>query len=177
MPSPAGVISRRRVLQASMWATPAILVATAAPAAAASQPATAGGFLRITNVHLSNQNAAAQAGYNFDFEYSVYNDYAAFAGTGVEPWQAQSDPAFATWAVTWLFEIINNSGTVVASFTDNVVLTHGQGYNKPTALVTLPATGVHTARLTLTSNDVATMNGHTFSARTVTQSTASVTVN
>mgnify|MGYP005811707099 CR=1 FL=1 len=177
MSTPAGEISRRRVLQASAWAAPAILIATSVPAAAASQPTIGANFVQISNVQLVNHNSAGAAAYNFDYFYQVYNDNAAFEGTELFAYQAASDPAFATWATTWLFEILDATGKVVHSASGNAVLPHGQAFRMPEQVVALPAIGNYSARLTVTSNYVATMNGYSFAARTATRTTELVAVN
>jgi len=173
--TPPHGISRRRILQASVWAAPTILVATAAPAAAASEAATSGRFVTISSVTLSNLNTAGAAGYTLDFFYQVYNDTTAFVGTGIEPWMAATDPAFAAWPCTWLFEILSASNAVAYSATGNVVLTHGQSFVlNPSGIAVLAAPGNYTARLTVTSSNVATINGQSFTLRTVSSTTAVV---
>lgn len=177
MPTQSDGISRRRILQAGLWAAPAIVIATSAPAAAASQAVNGASLLRITNVTIRNLSAGSWAMYNFDFEYSVYNDFPAFSGTGLEPWQAAQDPAFSTWAVTWILEILDSNNSVVQSFTDNVILQHGGSYKHPDTNISVPTADSYTARLTLTSAQIATANGVSFTAQTVTQSTAPEAVN
>ena len=164
------------MLQAGLWSAPAIVIATSAPAAAASQTTAVGSFISIYDVALNSHNNG-RAAFNFTYAYQVYNDQSAFAGVGLEAYQAASDPAFSTWATTWLFEVLDASSRVVYSTTGNAVVTHNGAYTLPEVVFDLPGTGIHTGRVTVTSSQVTSYTGYSFALAPVTKTSQPIQVN
>jgi hypothetical protein len=176
MSASVGPISRRRVLQGAAWTAPAILIATAVPAAAASGATGTGSFVRITNVALTNQNGLRNAGFNFTYHYSVYNDTAPLLAAKIEPSVAAANSAFTSWATTWLVDVLNSSGAVVYTASGSKVLSHDKGFLQPDVIITVPTVGIYTVRLTVTSGQVASISGATFGLNTVVLTSASVEI-
>lgn len=103
-------LDRRQLIRAGAWAAPVIVLATAAPAAAAQSntgnvPASA---LSVDAYNLSNLNAGGTAG------------PLSWAGGHVGYWNAVGEVAVATFTWTAVLVNPNNESTTVASGGSNV---------------------------------------------------------
>lgn len=123
-----------------------------------------------------NNQGSRQGAFDFQARYSVYNDSAAFAGTGVEPWQAQQSPAFATWALRWRFQIIDPNGKVVDEDTGTATLAHDGTLKVTGRVFTTEVAGAHRGRLIFTSDQISTVNGVSFALKSYDEVTAPVTI-
>ncbi|WP_144018881.1 hypothetical protein [Demequina sp. NBRC 110056] len=169
-------ISRRRVLHGAAWIAPAITVATAIPAAASSPETSApqrsvdvqGNWLVFNGVELSNVNSGVgRAQYVFGMGFRVWNDQAAFNGSGVQAWQVSTAQEFQTWPITYKLEIRNAAGTVVhtTSETRDLATPNGDGgWNSGHVDLNLGASGTYTMKVSISSSKIALVNGKTFMA-------------
>jgi hypothetical protein len=110
-PAPSGSgLDRRKVLRASAWAAPVVLVATATPAAAASKKVTADATYLVNNPDAASNNPGKLKlnGAQLAYDRGVWNT-AAGIGWNDTPTQA---------TVVWTVFVQNSAGTVVHTFRD-----------------------------------------------------------
>lgn len=155
---PAG-LNRRQLLRAGAWAAPALVLATAAPAAAASTPPgpTVPTYRAAVAVAITPKVGSWETGTIVMNYGAIKYDYSEWSLPGK---LESSGPSVATF--TYNLDVINPAGAVVRQVATNALVTvakYQQTALTPT-ITGLPR-GTYRVRLTITS---ATFTGQTMNA-------------
>ena len=135
-----------------------------------------GSWMAVNNVTISNIGPVKAGQYNFQVQYNLYNDAAAFAGTGVQPYEFAQAPGAASWLIRMRFQIIDANGKVVDEDVASTTINQGATLSVQDRRFDISAPGPHRGRLIITSDQVVTVKGVNFALKSLDLTTAAVNI-